>query len=221
MKKYFGVLVVVGLMVSSAIADPSTTVYNVSVEGSGYGMGGLNGGAFTVRTLAGGANWAGVGYTPGSTFSTFCTESMVTGFGGYATIDNMVYWDGTGPKVLSQDLKEVYAIYATQGLAGLGLADTAVSNEIVQAYIWQELGYSGPNTEWQAFFTGHASDFAYLDTLTSTRAGEVYALNTWANSNATGDRQSQLILVAVPAPGAALLIGLGLSLVGWIKRRIA
>jgi len=193
------------------------------MSGSGYSAGGgLYGGAFTATPYnqVGYGDWTTIGYSLPTSFQTFCTETTVYNFGTYATIDSQVYWDGGGPRNLTTDLKEVYAIFATQGLAALGLSGTtAVQNETVQAYIWQELGYSAPSG-WSTFFTAHAADFSYLDTLASPYASSVYALNLWGDAACTIDKQSQLVL-ATPVPAAALLGVIGLGLVGWVKRRLA
>jgi len=50
--------------------------------------------------------------------------------------------------------------------------------------------------------------------------GSVRVINLWT-VDAGGRVEDQSMLYLMPAPGAALLIGLGLTMVGWVKRRFA
>jgi hypothetical protein len=99
-------------------------------------------------------------------------------------------------------------------------------NKVLQSIFWDNQGvndangYSSSNAVYQYIMTHWSSTNNEL-------ASGVKALNLWSQANYAGDAQSHLVWVKdpgeviVPAPGAALLAGLGLAAVGWVKRRIA
>lgn len=76
------------------------------------------------------------------------------------------------------------------------------------------VGYAGHLT-WTMDITGKIGGYDFFARASGTESSK-YADGSGHGGYMTLDRVS-----IVPVPGAALLIGLGLSLVGWLKRRIA
>ena len=160
-------LTVASLFVGSVFAGPTGPAYHMSMSGSGYGMGGINGGAFYCTPLTGGADWDNVSIDGG--FRTFCAEPMVNGFGSWATIDEKVYFGDGQPEgvAVSSNLRSVLAHWFTGGYTAIGLQDDWSGNVILQSYIWGELyGASGmPNSNWSSFYASNNAAIGSLGVL--------------------------------------------------------
>lgn len=212
------VLGVIALVASPAFAGPTGPAYQVSMNGSGYGYGGVNGGAFQATPLGGGADWSNVGAAVNVPFSTFCAEPNVMGFGGWATIDNNIYFAGSYPSgiAIPSTVRSVLAYWFTGGYSALGLNNDAAGNIQLQAYIWAQIyGVNALPASWVTYYNDHA---ALLSTFGATygsgheRAGDIRAMNLWTSPtlfNGSTDRQSQFIIVPVPAAALLGLIGFG------------
>ena len=217
------VLGIVALISAPVLAGPTGPAYQVSMSGSGYGFSGLNGGAFTATPLNGGADWSDLSI--GAPFLTFCAEPNVMGFGGWATIDNEIYFAGSYPNgvAVPASVRNVLARWFTEGYAGVGLTNDATGNMLLQAFVWKEIYGTLPNTAWNTFYTTNALLLSNLETMYGTahaRAGDIRVMNLWTSAtlfDGTTDRQSQFVIV--PAPAALLLGLMGLSTAARLRRK--
>jgi len=223
-QRTFVALSVASLFVGSVLAGPTGPAYHMSLSGSGYGMGGLNGGAFYCTPLTGGADWNDINIDGG--FTTFCAEPMVNGFGNWATIDDKVYFGDGQPDgvAVSSELRSVLAHWFTGGYDALGLQNDWSGNVTLQAYIWGELyGVGGmPNASWSSFYGVNNATIGDLGINYGgghARQNDIKVMNLWSSPIDFIDvtnKQSQFVII--PTPGAAMLGLIGLAIAARMRR---
>jgi len=207
------------LMGSPAIAGMA----KLTQAGSGFGLGG----AFTVE-LQPAAPWLKFGQigTPLKD-ATFCVEETVFTPGVWYnwTVDDTILNAASSLSVIDPMTKNLFAeyVFGTTKLNGLTLAQhvntDATLNKALQDLFWDLQGVGNDNGS----STAANSDYDVIKT-TWGSTNNLYALgvkafNLWEGAAYSSDKQSHLVWV--PAPGAALLGLFGLSIVGWVKRRLA
>lgn len=184
--------------------------------------GGTNGGPFKVSVQNGSLPVWGTG---ADLFNTFCVEDSVTfnpGTWYWASVDTKAYSGSVG--LAGDPVSDVTEWIYDQYLAG---NPSSWSNMEIRNAIW---------------YAENERDFAtiptpYFDAIGALYGGTdpgrfnlgdaqyTYALNLWGGFTEKGnyweatDVQTQL--VQIPAPAAILLGGIGIALVGWLRRRRA
>jgi hypothetical protein len=236
---------VVRLQTSSGLSG-SSAVFR------GSGSNGGNGGEFLVQlqTISG---WQNIGVTVSSTdvdnswvYKTFCVEESETyspGTAYYATIENLVYYNGDSPGsagvAVADNAKIAYGLYAEGQLeSAIGSAFFQYDNSTfagnLQQFIWDlqdnslNLTSTALNTQIQNWKIANAAQAThYLQ--------YVQVMNLWSELPTGPDggpytnggaAQSQLILTEtspanepMPEPASLVVWGLGLGLAGFGARR--
>jgi hypothetical protein len=167
-------------------------------------------------------------------FTTYCLENGITfGWGPsniyYATVDRNAYSGnaGIGGDTVSNVTEYIYDRWL-KGVYGTGADnvdnDGVYDQQEINQAIWFAEGELGSITgDALALYNGALAAVGGKADATHTHALNLWTLKQGTVGDYTGwlatDIQSQLI--SVPVPGAALLGLLGLSIVGWVKRRMA
>lgn len=185
-KSLSSLLLALSLGASSALALPSVTLSTVPGDSSGA----LGGGAFFANTQSEGV------------FKTFCLESSV-GMSLGATL----YYDWSTTVQNQNDpislgsalLMNNYAL----GLFGANYAAWGGAAGLQRAFWYLEGESGGVNNQ----FVAYAQSVLGATLLNNANgAYGVRVMNLWANSNGTGDRQSQIAYFGVPDAGSTLAL---------------
>ena len=160
-------------------------------------------------------------YDVGDTFRTFCLERQEdTSNGGIfdVVLDDKSIDGGVGPVGDPLDTKTafLYNEFLGGGLAGFGIGNDAASYKIMQNVVW-DIEDEGAVIDLGPGTTG--GDL--LDYAAANANGSNYGIKVMVLYDQAGAQAQDMMVKTnvIPAPGAVILGSIGVSFVGWLRRR--
>jgi hypothetical protein len=157
-------------------------------------------------------------YGVGDTFRTFCLEREERSANELydVVLDDKSIDGGVGPAGDPLDTKTafLYNEFLNGGLAGYGIGNDAASYQIMQNVVW-DIEDEGAVIDLGPGTTG--GDL--LDYAAANANGSNYGINVMVLYDQAGAQAQDMLVKVIPAPGAVILGSIGVSFVGWLRRR--